>query len=544
MARKITGSSFIEMIRSGLSNLDNHRATVNDMNVFPVADGDTGTNMVMTIKNGLSSVAELPEDLFFAAKKFANSVVYGARGNSGVIISQFFKGMSEGFEGIKEADPAALARAIKKGCDFAYAAVSDPVEGTILTVIREASDAVNEKIDTLKTVDEVVAEFLRQARASLKDTPKLLPILEKSGVVDSGGSGLVYFFEGVKKYLDGEEIVAEDPIKTEFENEVDYSRFNQNSRFDYGYCTELLIQLTSDKIRDFIYESFVSELKQMGGSLVTSVESDKVKVHIHTEFPEKILAFCHGYGEFLSLKIENMSVQHSETAQKILLSDEHGAGNFAIVAVAPSALLQSMFSEMGADAVILSEEAPSSSDFIEAFELIPSKRILVFPNSSNSILSAMQAGSLYKKSKITVLNCRSAPECYSSLAIVDFDSTDVDSVVDTVNDIIGNIYEVSIARAAKSVQFGNKTIVKNDFIALAGDDVISSGDKIEDVLKATLKEVTNSRECDVITLFYGSNISDEVAKDLSDTAEALGGGSEVCLIPTGDPIFDLTISFE
>ena len=542
MLKKINGTSYKDMINYGLSNLIKHCATVNDLNVFPVPDGDTGTNMVMTMKNGLNSIKNSSDKLSQVAQSFANATVFGARGNSGVILSQFFKGMSEGFAGEDEADPHAFTKALDKGCEFAYASVGNPVEGTILTVIKDATEAVKESLPTLDTIDETVSLLVSEAKISLENTPELLPLLKKAGVVDSGGSGMVYFFEGMKKYLDGEEIDTTEESDTQGQY-VDYSAFNKDSNFDFGYCTEVRLQLTVDEC-DFDYKDFVAKLHTLGDSIATSLEGDKVKVHIHTPFPEKALAFCHSFGEFLTMKIENMSVQHTQNTQKLLVAREMSEGAFAIVAVAPNSMLQKMLSDMGADVCILSDEAPSSNDFLEAFELISNKEILVFPNSSNSILSAMQAGTLYKKAKINVLNCRSIAECYSALAIIDFGSDDVNGVIEDVNDTLGNISLASIVRAEKNVTYGSRKIVKNDFFALHKNEIITSGNSFSAVAEDTVREILRSKDCSVINLFYGKNVSSEQIDSFSDTLEDAFDDIEFCAIPTADPIFDLVISFE
>lgn len=526
------------MISYGINNLDKHCSIVNDLNVFPVPDGDTGTNMVMTMKNGMSSIENSSDELSMIARSFANATVFGARGNSGVIVSQFFKGICEGLKDSREADCLTLSKALDKGCEYAYASVANPVEGTILTVIKDATTAIRANITNIHSVDDLVSAFLTEAKRSLENTPELLPILKKAGVVDSGGAGIVYFFEGVQKYLNGEDIEAfESNNQTQY---VDYSAFNKNSRFEYGYCTELLIQLT---VEEFDHSSFGRELRALGESIVTSFELDKVKVHIHTFTPEKILAYCHRFGEFLSVKIENMSVQHTEITQKYLCAKEQNSGSYAVVAVAPNAMLQKMLVEMGADVVILSAESPSSQDFIEAFEKIEKNEILVFPNSSNSILSAMQAGSLYRKAKITVLNCRSIAKCYSSLAILDFDS-DINTTVNTVNDTIGNIYEVAIVHASKNIQYGNKNIVKNDYFALSGEDILETGDKFEGVVIQTINGVMNKKECSVVNMFYGKNVSREQLDGIADAVGETDRCVEMYMIPTQDNIYDLILSFE
>ena len=246
MIEKITGSCYKSMIDYGINPLDKHCAKVNELNVFPVPDGDTGTNMVMTLKNGFLSIAEESQTVSAVAKDFANATVFGARGNSGVITSQFFKGISEGLKGESEADVKAFYRALNKGCEYAYAAVATPVEGTMLTVIKEATSALGAKLDVVDSIDEAVGLFVDSATRSLKNTPELLPILKKAGVVDSGGAGMVYFFEGVQRYLRGEPMEIVETV-AEVSETIDYSKFNINSVFDYGYCTELLLQLTSTK---------------------------------------------------------------------------------------------------------------------------------------------------------------------------------------------------------------------------------------------------------------------------------------------------------
>ena len=535
----INGSSYKDMIHYGINHLDKYCDVVNDLNVFPVPDGDTGTNMVMTMRNGYHSIGDDGDDVAYIAKSFANGAVFGARGNSGVIVSQFFKGMSHGLQGACELDCETFSKALGKGCEFAYASVAKPVEGTILTVLKDATGAVNNNLSSITTFDELIDTFLREAKTSLENTPNLLPILSKAGVVDSGGAGIVYFFEGMQRYLMGEELESVDsqPVGTV----IDYSAFNKNSNFDYGYCTELLLQLVCDTDQ-FDYPRFVSHLQKMGDSVATSLEVDKVHVHVHTHTPEQILNFCHRYGEFLNLKIENMSVQHTQTTQKFLVSENASEGNFSVVAVAPNAGLQSMLSNMGADVVILSEEVPSSQDFIEAFQKVTTKEILVFPNSSNSILSAMQAGSLYKHAKITVLNCRSIAECYSALAYIDFEG-DINDTIEAVDDTIGNIYEAAIIHAAKNIQYGNRKVVKNDYFALAGDEILFTAHKFEAVVMLTVGDVVNRLDRSVLNLFYGQNVSRSEVEALSEEIEAQFD-LETCVIPTQNPIYDLVLSFE
>ena len=530
------------MLRYGLAHLEAHRATVNDLNVFPVPDGDTGTNMVMTLKNGFRAIEHGEGDLATLSRSFADSAVFGARGNSGVILSQFFRGLSEGFSGHGEADVVVLADAMERGCACAYKAVAKPVEGTILTVLRDIASALREGLSTLHDIDGAVERMTVSAKESLERTPELLPILKKAGVVDSGGAGFLYFLEGVLRYLKGEPLSS--PIEQTAEGApdfVDYSLFDRDSDFSLGYCTELLLQLTAAQ---FDYNEFLTRLNTLGESVVSSLEGDKVKLHIHTPTPEVVLAYCHRFGEFLTMKVENMSVQHTGRIEKILCAPTEEDAALAVVAVAPNQKLQRMLSEMGADAVILSEEAPSSQDFLEAFDRVTAGEILVFPNSSNSILSAMQAGSMYKGARVTVLNCRSVAQCYASLPIIDFADADIHATVTAIHDTIGHLTEVSVAHAVKTVRYGDKTITQNDYFSLAGDEVLTVGASFAEVARRTLEMMLSEEERDVITLFYGKGRSEEEMTALAETAEELSGGAEVSVISTLDPIYDLVITLE
>lgn len=540
---RINGSVFRDMIRYGLSNLEAHRATVNDLNVFPVPDGDTGTNMVMTVQNGFRAIEHAEGDLAEVSMAFASAAVFGARGNSGVILSQFFRGLAAGFDGCVEADALSLSSALDLGCAYAYKAVAKPVEGTMLTVLGDIAAEVRDHASALTSVEEAVDLMTAAARISLERTPDLLPILKKAGVVDSGGSGMVYFFEGLRKYLNGEELTTSAEHSDREAAYVDYTLFSRDSDFSYGYCTELLLQLTVAD-HEFTPEVFSEPLRGMGDSMVTSFEGDKVKVHIHTATPERVMAYCHGFGEFLSLKIENMSVQHTGLTTKFLCNPPDGDAALAVVAVAPNQKLQHLLSEMGADVVILSEEAPSSKDFLEAFDQVSAERILVFPNSSNSILSAMQAGSMYKRAHVRVLNCRSVPECYVSLPVIDFCDPDIHATAGAVHDTLSHIRKVSVAHASKSVRYGERNIVKNDYFALEGDEVLTVESSFSEVALYTLRKLISDGDGDVMTLFFGKNRTAEEVEALTAAIKELDGDIEVCVISTLDPIYDLVVIFE
>lgn len=307
MVKAIDGVCFRQMIEYGVKNLEAHRREINRINVFPVPDGDTGTNMVVTVRNGLAALSTDETSLSTIARKFSRAVVFGARGNSGVIFSQFLGGMSECFAESESADCRLFSASLGSGVRRAYGAVSEPVEGTMLTVLRDATDAVVKSEET--DPETLISLFVESARKSVELTPTLLPVLLSSGVVDSGGAGVVRFFEGIKKYFDGEGIGESESDGNEAQSAPDVSVFNRKSEFEYGYCTEALLQLLA-RMEPLSEQRFRLDLGELGESVAVSVGEDKAKIHVHTQSPEQILEYCHRFGEFLTLKIENMTVQN------------------------------------------------------------------------------------------------------------------------------------------------------------------------------------------------------------------------------------------
>lgn len=531
MIENINGVCFRNMLDYGARNLDKHCKLINQLNVFPVPDGDTGTNMVTTIKKGLRSIDETAQDLSTVAKTFAKSIIFGARGNSGVIVSQFLKGISEGFFEVETANARTLIHALERGVACAHTAVANPVEGTMLTVIKDATEAVKDKSES-KNIDEVIDSFIEHAKVSLENTPELLPTLKEAGVVDSGGAGIVYFFEGIKKYLDGEELDAGEAEAEESE-QVDYSAFNMDSRFEYGYCTELLIQLLNGK-EPFDYEDFRAKLQAMGDSVVTTRDNDKLRIHVHTKLPEEVFAFCHRYGEFLSLKVENMTVQHTTEATKnILCSPNKNKGAFSVVAVAYDRALQKLFLEMGADVVIYCEKNASPKDYLDAFEQVSTESIIVFPNNSDSILTAIQAKKLYKKGSVVVINSRGVSECYASLPIIDFAETDVEKIEDTVTKTINNVYSVSVSYRNKSIYY-----------AFSGKEILVIGKTLEETVLHTIEKTLEKHDKSIITIFHGRGVTEEQLASMTDSVATLGICAEIFTVPTDREGSDLTISFE
>lgn len=552
MISKIDGKHFLGMIDYGVRNLTLYRDRVNALNVFPVPDGDTGTNMVMTLESGFKSIDGMDGSLSGIARRFSGAVILGARGNSGVIISQFFKGFSECFFDLEEADPAAFSFALDTGVKCAYKAVSHPVEGTVLTVLREASESVHKVVcdGEIKSIDALIDLFLDSANESLRHTPDILPVLKSAGVVDSGGAGIIYVFDGIKKYLAGEEISK--PNTVSHSEIIDYSKYNSKTKFEFGYCTELLIQLT-DGSEELDYSSFKSRLETLGESVVTALEGDKVKVHIHTHTPEQILNYCHRFGEFLNIKIENMSVQHHElngededAGVQIASINQAKCEHFAVVAVAHEPSMTERFSDMGADAVISASHhcPPSASDFIEVFTMLNAKNILVFPNSKNTVLAAEQAEKMFEGARVHVFDTKSDAECYSALPMIDYDIEDVDEIIEGINSVIENLYIVNVTKATKDAVFSGIEVHADNYVAMAGHDVVSTDPAMQNTVSSAISICLSERECDVMNVFTNGHV-DEVFKDnLMDFVKKINPLCEVDIVETQDDFFDVVLSFE
>ena len=414
----------------------------------------------------------------------------------------------------------------------------------MLTVMRESADALSAVLP-VESIDEALVVYLNEARESLARTPDLLPILKKANVVDSGASGIVCFFDGMLKYLKGEKISS---TQTKENTElIDFSLVNKDTNFEYGYCVEGLIQMVCDA-ENFNHDEFKLKLSSCGNSIVTTIVGDKLKIHVHTKNLSRIMEFCQGVGEFLTIKIENMTLQNimkkqdSIPEERFLVREDEEC-SFGVVAVTVSQGTQQFFSDMGADVVILSDIAPSSQDFVDAFSLCKKKDIIVFPNSSNSILTAMRAAAMYSDATVHVVNCKSVAECYASLAIMDFEG-DVATAISSAKDTISAAYEFSLYRANKNVKYGSKIIVEKDFFSLSNNSILEIGKTLEDVAVATAKRVLETGEYSVLTIFYGDNLGDEYIDFIVESINSLGFDAEIATVKIGEDASSLTVLCE
>ncbi|MBQ3574029.1 MAG: DAK2 domain-containing protein, partial [Clostridia bacterium] len=439
----MNGQLFYQLLKNGLNNLKRNMQTVNDLNVFPVPDGDTGTNMWLTMKGGMNfasdglSAGEMLQKLAYGA-------LFSARGNSGVILSQFFKGMALKSEGIADISFAAFADAVQGGCEYAYAAVVNPVEGTMLTIIRDAAEYLA-GIRESGSFSENFAGLIEAIRASLRRTPELLPVLREAGVIDSGGAGVLCIFEGMHKALDGE-MISDDQA-----DEADAEEFKlellEDTGVDYGYCTEFILQLQQRKIahtEGFTIENLIAQLTSLGDSVVAVQDNEIVKVHVHTQTPEKALEYAHQFGEFLTLKIENMSVQHNQTLSKASeVVQEHA--NIAIVAVASGSGMASYFRSIGATAIVEGSqtENPATGDFINVFDVVNADHIIVLPNVKNALFAAKQAAQMYTKSDVRVIETTTFAEGYSALSMINSECETIDEQIECMTEYLDYVTTAS-----------------------------------------------------------------------------------------------------
>lgn len=534
----LNGELFAKMFRGGVAFLRSKVKDVNELNVFPVPDGDTGDNMMLTMEGGEKALSGVESDsLDKVAKSLTDGMLLGARGNSGVILSQFFAGIANGFLDHETADVREIGNALLNGVKQAYSSVNTPTEGTILTVARESVEYAVANITDDSTVDSLFTDLVTEMNESLKRTPEMLAVLKEAGVVDSGGSGLKYIAEGFLKILNGEEIDEPEDVTSSYSAQsVDITSFGPDSEMKYGYCTELLLQLMHAKTDPYAFDIGVIKefLETVGDSIVAYKTGTIVKLHVHTMTPYKVLEFCHNFGEFLTIKIENMSVQHHETLSK---PKEKPRKKYSIVAVANGLGIKKLFEELGAEEIVNGGQTmnPSAKDFIDVFERINAEHIFVFPNNGNIILAAKQAEKIYEKAQIHVIESKSIGDCYAALSAIDFGEEDPVKIENGMNSAMSEVETGYLTTAVRNTEMNGIKIHTGEYIGFCGKQMLSSDTDI--VLSAMkLLEGMNIEEKDSLNLFYGKDVDkdtlDSVVSSISEKYPdielyTLDGGQEV-----------------
>lgn len=516
--QKIDGVIYAKMLHRGAARLHKHIEEINNLNVFPIPDGDTGDNMFLTFMGGVDSNKEENPHIGEVARRAADGMLLSARGNSGVILSQFFDGIAKGLEGVEAAGVPEFEKALQTGVKHAYGAVMKPTEGTILTVAREAVDYALGH--SSKTVEGFFTLVVDEAKRSLGRTPELLPMLKKAGVVDSGGAGLIYILRGMRRTLiDGEE-GADIPLTQAAENAINPDLFTEDSVLEFGYCTELLVRLQNAKtdIAAFNVKTVTDYLTSIGDSVAAVKTGSILKIHVHTMTPHVVLSFCQQFGEFLKIKIENMSLQHNNTIDsgiKAKPAPEQRKA-FGVVVAACGAGIQQTFREIGADVIVDGGQSmnPSAEDFLHAFDECNADTIFVFPNNGNVVLAAKQAAGMYKESDIRVIESKSIGDGYAALSMLDTSSGDADAITEELNFSMENVVTAEISRCVRDADMQDVQVKTGDYIGFVGKDILSCE---KDRRSAVLSLVDNMDFNDhpICILVYGKD------SDPSETEEII-----------------------
>ncbi|MBO4668333.1 MAG: DAK2 domain-containing protein [Bacilli bacterium] len=523
--QKIDGIMFERFIIGGGNKLKENLEEINDLNVFPIPDGDTGTNMYRTLSGGIKQMQECKSlALSDKAKALAHGMLLNARGNSGVILSQIFAGISKGLEGLEVSSLYEMGEAFIEGVKTAYKAVITPVEGTILTVARESIEETIHLIDDKMTLGTFAALFMERMEKSLENTPELLDVLKEAGVIDSGGAGLYLIAEGVTEVINGKEYndLGSD-IKQAQNQELDLSKFTKDSVLEYGYCTEFLLRLMTKKcdVDNFDPQVIIDYLSTIGDSIVAFKNDSIVKVHVHTMTPSKALEFCQQFGEFLTIKIENMTIQHNEVEEKksALPTAKKARANIGICVVTTGSGIIEVFKELGASYIIDGGQGknPSINDFISAFDEMNCNNIFVFPNNSNIIMAANQAKELYKgESKIFVIPSKNIGEAYASLAMLNLS---IEDPYELENKFISDMECVEtgmVCKAIRSVSYKDIDVKNDDYIGFTNKKVLSSNeDKVKALYEMTVALGLNEK--DIITIVYGADVTENEKEEVRKT---------------------------
>lgn len=535
--KRINGNDFKSMLVSGANNLYNYYPEADALNVFPVPDGDTGTNMNLTFSSGIKEISNLhSNNIGEVSKAFSRGLLMGARGNSGVILSQIFKGVSNDLEGKDSVAAVELAKAFVKGRKIAYKAVMRPVEGTILTVIKESSENLLKDVKHSFTIKETIKRLVEHANVSLAHTPELLPVLKEAGVVDSGGFGLVKVFEGMLAYLEDMPVVrkAESEVVSIVSTEEIYI---DNHEGQYGYCTEFIVRLNDEN--NFKEKEVRKFLESIGDSIVVVNDDDILKVHVHTLDPGKALSKAVTLGDMLTIKIENMQEQaNSNENFKAVEPKEQ-----AIIAVASGNGVSGMFRDLRVDHIISGGQTmnPSTNDFIKAIKEVNAKHVIVLPNNSNIIMAAKQAKEVIEDVVVEVVESKTIIQGMVSCINYNPDVT-FDENFKEMSAAITEVKSGELTYAIKNTTFDGRKIKKNDFMGIFEKDVIANGKDRVSVMEELIKSMVTEDD-ELVTLIYGNDVDkselDTITKFIEDNFDI-----EVDTVSGGQALYSYYIGVE
>lgn len=544
MTEYIKAKAFREMFVSGANNLQNSKDLVDKLNVFPVPDGDTGTNMSLTISYAMKELEKVGEDdITKIAKALSKGSLMGARGNSGVILSQIIRGIGKSVEGKEKLSTVDLAKALKGGSDTAYKAVIKPVEGTILTVIRETAEYAVKLAKRENNIEKFLGKVVREANVSLENTPNLLKNLKDAGVVDSGGKGLTLILEGFYLAIVGKVVVPATAEKAELKN-VSLSSADTTSTEDikFGYCTEFILE--SDKIDDAGIRDI---MLGYGDSLAVVGDEGVIKVHVHTNEPGNVLQEALKYGQLLTIKIENMRMQHENILEGVAENAEYEEPveekEFAFISTSMGDGLASIFKDFGVDHVIEGGQTmnPSTEDFMKAIDKIHAKNIFILPNNSNIIMAANQAKELSDKN-IIVIPTKNIPQAVSALVGFNPEATAEENEANMV-EALSYVKSGQVTFAVRDTVMNGIEIREGNIIGIAEKEMIAAGDEVDEVAKKLVEKLVDEDSA-IITLFYGEDVTEEQAEELRGELEEKFEDIDVELYYGGQPLYYYLISVE
>ena len=549
----LDGHLLAKMAQGGAAQLRSNAEEVNKLNVFPVPDGDTGDNMRMTIESGVAALENIDTgNLAEVITTFSHGMLLGARGNSGVILSQLFAGMAKGLDARDKADAKTLGEALLMGVKQAYGSVMTPTEGTILTVAREATEYAVARITPESTIRTLFADLMQEMYTSLQRTPEILAVLKQAGVVDSGGAGLCYIMDGFNRVLNGEEIRADDISISPMAKapSVDLDAFGPDSEMVFGYCTELLLRLQSAKVDlDTFDESVIpAYLSTIGDSVVSFRTGSIVKIHVHTKTPEKVLEFGRQFGEFLTVKIENMSLQHNETIEEKSPAPTIPAEKkkYGIVAVCSGEGIEAVFTELGVDVVVNGGQTqnPSTADFLDAFEKISAEHIFVFPNNGNILLAARQAADIYENAEIHVVESKDLGAGYVAISSMDLMEDSVDAILAQATEAMSRATTGTISPAIRDAELDGVQIHDGDFIGFVGKRMLVSEPTCPAAAIALCDKMMEDGDKFMLSIFVGKAATELDNAALEQHLSTAHPDAEVYFIEGGQDVYPYIIIAE
>ncbi len=554
MTEMINGQAYKNMVLCAHASLTAHKQQLNDMNVFPVPDGDTGTNMAMTMTNAINELNKKnPQSLSDVANTVASGMLRGARGNSGVILSLLFRGLSKKLKGKETADAKLFAEAMQAGVDAAYKAVMKPKEGTILTVARMAAAAATEFAANGADLELTLSQAIEAGQVALEDTVNLNPVLKKAGVVDAGGFGYMVIFEAMLASMQGRfEMPDISGIDIEEESNLsekaDFNSFNPDE-IEFGYCTEFIVERQTQKDPDDL-RAF---LNTMGDSVVCVDDEEIIKVHVHTNQPGVVLTEALTYGQFVSVKIENMRLQHSELsggaapaeapAQEAEDYVAEAEKELGVVAVCAGAGLEALFKELGADRVVTGGQTmnPSTEDILAAVNRTPANTVFVFPNNKNILMAAQQAGRLTDK-EVIVIPTASIPQGIT--ALINFDPNGEPAELEEMfKEVIETVHTATITYAARDSEFDGHQIHAGEYLGLFDGGLLSSNLSLDGLLDSVGEKFTEYDPA-IISVYYGEDMNEEAAEAVAAHIGAKFPEAEVMTVNGGQPVYYYMISIE